>query len=61
MAQGRRAAGWSVILCADWSKDRKKREVYAASPAERRVWRVTETAAGWSASAAVEEARGGLL
>lgn len=43
----RRAGAWTAILCADWSKDRRKREVYAASPGERRVWRADPPASGW--------------
>lgn len=41
---------WAAILSADWSKDPRKREVYAASPAERRVARVQPPSAGWTVS-----------
>jgi hypothetical protein len=36
------------VLCADWSKDPKKREVYAASAAEKRIGRLQPPTGGWS-------------
>ncbi len=55
---------WSAILCADWSKKATKREVYAASPGQRRVGRLLPPAGGWTvglvlAAAEVSRARGG--
>lgn len=47
---------WAAILCADWSKDPKKREVYVAWPAERRVGRVTPPSGGWTVSSVLLEA-----
>ena len=47
---------WSVIACADWSKERKKREVYAASPRDKRVWRMGPPRGGWDFESVVAAA-----
>ena len=52
-----RGRTWSVILCADWSKKPGKREVYAASPQTRRVWRVDPPAGGWDVAAVIRAAQ----
>lgn len=44
----------SAILCADWSKSRRKREVYAADVARREVRRL---AGPWTAGGVIEAAR----
>ena len=43
-----------AILCADWSKDARKREVYLADVERREVRRLVGT---WTASAVIEAAR----
>jgi hypothetical protein len=58
---------WAAILCADWSKKPRRREVYAARIAERRVGRLAPPQGGWNLSrvlAAAERLRqelGGAL
>lgn len=53
-----RGRTWSVILCADWSKEPgRKREVYAASPQTRRVWRLDPPAGGWDVAAVLRTAQ----
>jgi hypothetical protein len=47
---------WRVIVCADWSKNRGKREVYAASPRARRVWRVSPPPGRWTLDTVVAAA-----
>ncbi len=47
------ASDWRVIVCADWSKNRGKREVYAASPQGRRVWRLAPPVGGWTLDSVV--------
>ena len=49
---------WSAILCADWSKQPTKREVYAAWPAERRVSRLLPPAGGWTVALVLAAAEG---
>lgn len=44
------------MLCADWSKDPAKREVYAASVARRRVWRIKPPSGGWNVKTALDSA-----
>jgi hypothetical protein len=44
----------SIILCADWSKDMRKREVYAADVERREVRRLAGT---WTAAGVIEAAR----
>ena len=44
----------SAILCADWSKSRRKREVYAADVERREVRRLAGT---WTAAGVIEAAR----
>ena len=47
----------AVIVCADWSRDLASREVYAASPQERRVWRLEPPDRGWTVEAVVRDAQ----
>ena len=47
---------WTIVLCADWSKEAKKREVYCAWPAERRVAWLPPTAT-WTMASVLAEAR----
>ncbi len=44
----------SAILCADWSKDMRKREVYAADVEGREIHRLAGT---WTAASVIEAAR----
>ncbi len=55
MTQGERPE-IGAILCADWSKDVRKRAVYAADVGRRLVYRLN-SGAGWSVGAVLEQAK----